>query len=48
MEKDIKNIVEGYEKYTRRNLKVQKTLGDPGTTLSRSKLEGLDNKNNYR
>ena len=39
MEKDIKELVEGYKNYTGSDFKVQKTPGAPGTTLSRSYLE---------
>ena len=46
MYKDVKNLVEGYENYTGSDLKVQKTPGDPGTTLSKSDLEEPDNTNN--
>ena len=35
MEKDVKKLVEGYEKYTGSDVKVQKTPGDPGTILSK-------------
>ena len=38
MEKDLKKIVEGYENYTGNDVKVQKTPGVPGTTLSKSDL----------
>ena len=38
MEKDVKKLVEGYEKYTGSDLKVKKSLGAPGTTLSKSDL----------
>ena len=47
MKKDAKKLVEGYEKYTGSDLKVQKNPGYPGTTLSKSELEELDNINNY-
>ena len=47
MEKYIKNLVEGYEKYTRSDSKVQKTPGAPVSTLSKSDLEELDHINKY-
>ena len=48
MEKGVKKLVEGYEKYTGSDLRVQKTPGDPGTNLSKSELEDPDNINTYR
>ena len=48
MEKDVKKLVEDYEKYTGSDLRVQKTPGAPGTTLCKSDLEDPDNINNYR
>ena len=41
-------MVESYEKYTESDVKVQKTPGAPGTTLSKSDLEELYNIYNYR
>ena len=48
MEKDVKNLVEGYKKYMVSGLRVQKTPGAPGMTLSKSDLEEPDNINKYR
>ena len=48
MEKDVKNLVEGYKKYTGINLRIQKIPGSPGTTLSKSDLEDPDNTDKYR
>ena len=48
MEKDVKKLVEDYEKYTGSDLRVQKTPGAPGTTLCKSDLEDPDNINKYR
>ena len=48
MEKDAKNIVEGCKKRKGSDLRVQKTLGVPGTTLSKSDLEYPDNINKYK
>ena len=48
MKKDVKKLVEGYKKYTRSNVKVQKTPGDPSTTLSKSDLEEPYNIDKYR
>ena len=39
MEKDVKQLVEGYEKFIVSVVKIKKTLGAPGTTLSNSDLE---------
>ena len=39
MEKEANKLVEGYKKYTGSDVKVQKTLGAPGKTLSKSELE---------
>ena len=39
MENDVNKMVEGYEKYTGSGIKVQKTPGAPGTTLSKSDLK---------
>ena len=39
MEKDAKKLAECYEKYTGRDLRVQRTPGTPVTTLSKSDLE---------
>ena len=48
MEKDVNKIVEGYEKYTGSDLRIQKITGDPGTTPSKSDLEDPDNIIKYR
>ena len=48
MEKDVKKLVEGSENYNGINLRVEKTLGDLGTTLSKSGLEEPDNIKKYR
>ena len=47
-EKEVKELVEGYKKYTGTDLRVQKTPRDPGTTLSKSDLEYPGNINKYR
>ena len=39
MDKDINKLVDGYKKFTGNALKVQKTPGAPGTTLSKSDIE---------
>ena len=39
MEKDVKKLVERYEKFTGSYVKVKKTSGAPGTTLSKSEFE---------
>ena len=48
MDKYVKNLVNGYENYTGSDLKVKKTPGAPGTTLSKSNLEWPYNIDNYR
>ena len=48
MEKYVKKLLKGYKKYMGVYLRVQKTPGAPGTTLSKSYLEEPDNINNYR
>ena len=48
MEKDVKKLVEGYEKYTRSDLKIQKTPVSLGMTLSKSDLEDPGNMYKYR
>ena len=48
MDKAIKNLVEGYKKYTNSDVKVHKTSGAPGTTLNKSELEEPYNIDNYR
>ena len=35
MEKDAKKLVEGYKNFIGRGVKVQKTTGAPGKTLSK-------------
>ena len=47
MEKGVKKLVEGYEKYTGSDVKVQKNPGDPGTTLSKIDLEETYNIDKY-
>ena len=47
MEKDVKKLVEGYEKNTWSDLRVHKTPGAPFTTLNKSDLEVPDNINTY-
>ena len=39
MEKDVKKLVEAYEKFICGDAKIQKAIGAPGTTLSKSELE---------
>ena len=39
MEKEVKKLVHGYNNFIRSDVKVQKTPGAPGTTLSKSELE---------
>ena len=48
MEKDAKNLIEAYNKYTGSDLKVQKPPGAPDMTLSESNREEPDNINKYR
>ena len=48
MEKDVKKLLEGYEKHTGSDLKVQKTPGAPGMTPSKSGLEEPKDIDNYR
>ena len=45
MEKDAKKLVEIYENYMGSDLRVQKTPGSLGTTLSKSDLEKPVNTN---
>ena len=47
MEKDVNKFVEGYKKYTGSDVKVQKTPGGTGTTLRKSEIEELYNKDKY-
>ena len=47
MEKYVKKLVEGYEKYTGSDLRIQKTPRAPCTTLSKIDLEDPDNINKY-
>ena len=47
-EKDIKNLLEGYEKNTGGDVNVQKPPGAPGTTPSKSDLEEPQDISNYR
>ena len=39
MQKDVKKLVDGYDKFTGSDLNVQKTPDSPGTTLIKSQLE---------
>ena len=39
MEKDVRKLVEGYNKYTGSDSKVQEKPGAPGKTLSKCELE---------
>ena len=48
MEKDVKKLVEGYEKYTWIYLRVKKTPGALVATLNKSYLEEPDNVYKYR
>ena len=48
MEKDVKKLVEGYKHYAGIDLRVQKTPGYLGTTISKSDLEDPYNINKYR
>ena len=48
MNKYVKKLVEGYEKYTGSELKVQKSPGALGTTISKSESEETDDINKYR
>ena len=48
IEKDVKNLAEGYEKNNGGDVKVQKTPGTPGTTPSKSDLEEPQDINSYR
>ena len=47
MDKDVKKLVEGYKKYIGSDVKVQKTPGTPGTTLSNSDLEETQDIDKY-
>ena len=47
-EKEVKKLVEGYEKNTWGEVKDQKTPGTPGTTPSKSDLEEPQDISNYR
>ena len=38
LDKDVKKLVEGYENYTGSDIKVKKTTGDTGTTISKRDL----------
>ena len=48
MNKYVKKLVEGYKKYNGSDLKVQKTPGDMGITISKSDLQETDNISKYR
>ena len=39
MHKDVKRLVEGYDKYTRSDVKVHKNPGSPHTNISKSDLQ---------
>ena len=47
MNKYVKKLVEGYEKYTESDLNVQKSPGALGITISKSDSEETDNINKY-
>ena len=38
MEKDVKKLVDGYDKFIGSDVKFHKTPGGPGTTLNKSDL----------
>ena len=48
IEKGVKKLVYGYEKFTGRNFIVGKTPGDPGKTLCKRKLEETTDMYSYR
>ena len=48
MKKDVKKLVDGYNKYTGRGVKVQKTPGSTGMTLCKIKLKEPTDIENYR
>ena len=48
MEKHVDKLVGGYEKFIGGDVKVQKTLGAPGTTMSKSELEKPKDVGKYR
>ena len=48
MEKNVRKLVEGYVKFIGSGVKVQKTPGDPGKTLSKSEIEEPRYIDNYR
>ena len=48
MEKDVRKLVEDYEKNNGGDVKVQETPGTPGTTPSKSDVEEPQDINNYR
>ena len=48
MDKDVKKLLEGCDKYTGGDVKVQKTPGSPGTNLIISDLEEPYNIDNHR
>ena len=47
-EKEVNNLVEGYENYTGIGVEAHKTSGAPDTNLSKSDLEDPQYINNYR
>ena len=48
MNKYVKNLIRGYDKYTGSDLKVQKTPGDLCTAISKRELQETDHINKYR
>ena len=48
MDKDIKILVDGYRKFTGSDFKVQKTPGDPGTTICNRKIKDPADIDKYR
>ena len=48
MEKDVKNLIEGYEKFTVSDLRIQKTPWSLCKSLGKNDLEEPDNINMYR
>ena len=48
MEKDVKKLVEGYEKNNQGDVKVHKNPGAPGTTPNRIDLAEPQDISNYR
>ena len=48
MDKEVKKLVEGYDKHTVSDVKVHKTPGATVNTLSKSNLEETQDIDNYR